>query len=80
MIIDRGNNGRNGCVHLYNNKSGIYLFWRTLGNRLERNNLSEVIKEIGDVQGRRTNLKAAMTHWDTWRNEAFKPLASRITQ
>lgn len=80
MIIDLHNGGRNGATCLYNEQSGIHLFWRTLGNQRERASLKTAILKIGDTQGRRTNLKAAMTNWDSWRHEAFKPLASKISQ
>ncbi len=80
MIIDRHKDGRSGTTCLYNEQSGIHLYWRTVGNQRERSNLKTAILKIGDTQGRRTNLKAAMTNWDSWRQEAFKPLATKIKQ
>ncbi len=79
MIIDN-KNGRNGSVSLYNSQSGINLFWRTIGNQTERAKLKTAILAIGDVQGRRTNLKAAMTNWDSWREAAFQPIAKLMTK
>jgi hypothetical protein len=79
MIID-SKNGRHGIAPLYNSQSGIHLFWKTIGNQKDRKKLKEKILAIGDVQGRRTNLKAAMTSWDSWRDIAFQPLAEIITK
>jgi hypothetical protein len=62
-------------INLYEENSGLHIYYDFIGTDSLRANLSKKILEIGDVQKRSTNLNADMTGWATQNEEPFKTIA-----
>jgi hypothetical protein len=65
-------------IDLYNESSGLKIYYSFLDCKLLRDELCTEILKIGDVQKRSTNLNADMTDWAMQNQEPFKSLASLV--
>ncbi len=67
-------------IDLYNSESGIKIFYTSIGSEELRINLAKKIILIGDVQQRKTNVKAAMTDWNSHSDPDFAELVSLVDE
>jgi hypothetical protein len=66
-------------IDLYGPNSGIKLFYSSIIDASLQSRLEKKIYSIGDVQGHQTNIKAAMTHWDSHLDPFFLDLVKLVT-
>ena len=66
-------------IDFYGPNSGLKLFYSSIEDLELRSQIKEKIYTIGDVQKHQTNIKAAMTNWDSQSDPIFARLVKEVT-